>query len=64
MIDKGQWREFLPGHWGYTPTLYEKCHGIFNDVTSVRTFIVLCVCCVRFFPVLSVSLTFTFLGCC
>ncbi len=33
-------------------------------VTSVRTFIVLCVWCVRFFPVLSVSLTFTFLGCC
>ncbi len=33
---------------------------------SVRTFIVLCVCvcCVMFFPVLSVSLTFTFLGCC
>ncbi len=21
----------LPGHQGYTPTLYEKCHGIFND---------------------------------
>ncbi len=20
-----------PGHWGYTPTLYEKCHTIFND---------------------------------
>ncbi len=20
-----------PGHWVYTPTLYEKCHGIFND---------------------------------
>ncbi len=20
-----------PGHRGYTPTLYEKCHGIFND---------------------------------
>ncbi len=20
-----------PGHWGYTPTLYEMCHGIFND---------------------------------
>ncbi len=20
-----------PGHWGYTPTLYEKCHGILND---------------------------------
>ncbi len=18
-------------HWGYTPTLYKKCHGIFND---------------------------------
>ncbi len=23
-----------PGHWGYTPTLYEKCHGIFNDHES------------------------------
>ncbi len=21
----------LAGHRGYTPTLYEKCHGIFND---------------------------------
>ncbi len=20
-----------PRHRGYTPTLYEKCHGIFND---------------------------------
>ncbi len=20
-----------PGHRGYPPTLYEKCHGIFND---------------------------------
>ncbi len=20
-----------PGQRGYTPTLYEKCHGIFND---------------------------------
>ncbi len=20
-----------PGHRGYIPTLYEKCHGIFND---------------------------------
>ncbi len=20
-----------PGHRGYTPTLYKKCHGIFND---------------------------------
>ncbi len=20
-----------PGHRGYTPTLYEKCRGIFND---------------------------------
>ncbi len=20
-----------PGHRGYTPTLYEKCHGMFND---------------------------------
>ncbi len=20
-----------PGHWGYTPTLYNECHGIFND---------------------------------
>ncbi len=24
---EGNW----PGHRGYTPTLYEKCHGIFND---------------------------------
>ncbi len=24
---EGTW----PGHRGYTPTLYEKCHGIFND---------------------------------
>ncbi len=31
MIDKGQWGEFWPGHQGYTPTLYEECHGIFND---------------------------------
>ncbi len=23
--------EIWPGHRGYTPTLYEKCHGIFND---------------------------------
>ncbi len=23
----GNW----PGHWDYTPTLYEKCHGIIND---------------------------------
>ncbi len=22
---------FWPGHRGYTSTLYEKCHGIFND---------------------------------
>ncbi len=20
-----------PGHRDYTPTLYERCHGIFND---------------------------------
>ncbi len=25
-----------PGHWGYTPTLYEKCHGIFNDHRESR----------------------------
>ncbi len=25
--EEGIW----PGHQGYTPTLYEKCHGIFND---------------------------------
>ncbi len=31
MIDKGQWREFGQGHRGYTPTLYDECHGIFND---------------------------------
>ncbi len=31
MIDKGQWGGFGPGHRGYTPTLYEKCYGIFND---------------------------------
>ncbi len=31
MIDKGQWGGIWPGHRGYTPTLYEKCHGIFND---------------------------------
>ncbi len=29
MIDKGQWGGIWSGHWGYT--LYEKCHGIFND---------------------------------
>ncbi len=23
--------ETWPGHRGYTPTLYEKCHEIFND---------------------------------
>ncbi len=27
MIDKGQWCEFGQD----TPTLYEKCHGIFNN---------------------------------
>ncbi len=31
MIDKGQWGGFGPGHRGYTPTLYVKCYGIFND---------------------------------
>ncbi len=31
MIDKGQWGGIWPGHRDYTPTLYEKCHGIFND---------------------------------
>ncbi len=24
----------LPGHRGYTPTLYEKCHGIFLMATE------------------------------
>ncbi len=31
MIDKGQWREFGQDNRGYTPTLYDECHGIFND---------------------------------
>ncbi len=31
MIDKGQWGWIWPGHRGNTATLYEKCHGIFND---------------------------------
>ncbi len=31
MTDKGQWGGAWPGHRGYTPTLYEKCHGIYND---------------------------------
>ncbi len=32
MIDKGQWREFWTSeHRGYTHTLYDKCHRIFND---------------------------------
>ncbi len=31
MIDKGQWREFGQDTGVTTPTLYEKCHGIFND---------------------------------
>ncbi len=26
-----------PGHRDYTPTLYEKCHGIFKDPKRVRT---------------------------
>ncbi len=31
-IIRRPWVEGIwPGHWGYTPTLYEKCHGIFND---------------------------------
>ncbi len=25
-----------PGHRGYTPTLFEKCHGIFNDHRGPR----------------------------
>ncbi len=31
MINKGQWREFGQDTGGNTPTLYEKCHGIFYD---------------------------------
>ncbi len=34
MIDKDQWRECggnLARTPGYTPTLYDECHGIFND---------------------------------
>ncbi len=41
VIEAIQWMEIIkrqgpvggiwPGHRGYTPTLYEKCHGIFND---------------------------------
>ncbi len=31
MIDKAPVVGILPGHRGYTPTLYEKCHGIFID---------------------------------
>ncbi len=30
MIDKGQWWEFGQDARGYTPTLYKKCHVIFN----------------------------------
>ncbi len=26
--------DIWPGHRGYTPTLYEKCHGIFKDHVS------------------------------
>ncbi len=25
-----------PGHRGYTPTLYDECHGIFNDHRESR----------------------------
>ncbi len=32
IIDKGQWREFGQDTGVMlNPTLYEKCHGIFND---------------------------------
>ncbi len=24
-----------PGHWGYTPTLYEKCHVFFNTLENI-----------------------------
>ncbi len=37
-----------PGHRGYTPTLYEKCHGIFNDHRESG-------------PRFNVSFTFTFM---
>ncbi len=30
MTDKGQWGDLARSR-GYTPTLYEKCHGIYND---------------------------------
>ncbi len=32
MIKRPWWSEAnVSGHRGYTPTLYEKCHGIYND---------------------------------
>ncbi len=31
MIDKGQWWGFGQDTGVTPPTLYEKCHGIFND---------------------------------
>ncbi len=32
VIEPIKWMEGIwPGHRGYTPTLYGKCHGIFND---------------------------------
>ncbi len=40
MIRRHDWQGTVvgiwPGHWGYTPTLYEKCHGIFNDHRESR----------------------------
>ncbi len=40
MIRRHDWQGpvvgIWPGHWGYTPTLYEKCHGIFNDHRESR----------------------------
>ncbi len=34
MIDKGQWREFWPGHRGYTPTLLREVHGFLMTTES------------------------------
>ncbi len=31
MIDKGQWGEFGQDTGVTPPTLYEKCHGIFDE---------------------------------
>jgi len=30
----GPMEGICPGHWGYTLTLYEECHGIFNNHQS------------------------------